>query len=141
MENYFPREVLMVFTMLANSFISSVLSAWSDSNCFGVMKLLPFNNSNQYSVSLASFKAMFILFKKSAFDCACSDSLIKAPIDVPLRRICFEITNSFFSLVRNLYNFTIRKAKSKLFGFKISSPIFKNNKSFSILNFQFSIRS
>ena len=59
-----------------------------------------FNNSIQYSVSLASFKAMLIFAAKSGFVCPRIPSFTLAPILVPLLSNCFERTNSLFSVVR-----------------------------------------
>lgn len=51
----------------------------------------------QYSVSFASLSEMLNLLIKSALDCPNSASLISAPIEVPLRRICLLKTYSFLS--------------------------------------------
>jgi len=84
--------------------MSSSQSLCIELNSFSDRYRLSFRSISQYSVSLASFKAMFILFRKSAFDCACSASLINAPIAVPLLTVCFDKVNSLFSVVKNLYN-------------------------------------
>jgi hypothetical protein len=50
---------------------------------------------------------MEILFENSFLEIAPSASSIFAPREVPLRIICFERTNSLFSIDGNLYSFTI----------------------------------
>ena len=75
------------------------------------MYSLSFKILNQYSVSLASLRATCILFIKSACDWACSTSLTKAPMDVPLRNTCFDKTNSRCYCVKNLNALTILNAK------------------------------
>jgi hypothetical protein len=72
---------------------------------------LSFRSLNQYAVSLAYLRAIFILFKKSGLDCACTASLTKALIAVPLRTTCREKINSFFTVVKYLYKLDILTAK------------------------------
>ena len=84
--------------------MSSSQSLCIELNSFSDKYWLSFKSISQYSVSFASFKAMFILFKKSAFDCACSASLISAPIAVPLLKSCFDSISSLFFVVKYLYN-------------------------------------
>lgn len=81
-----------------------------ESNSFSDMKFASLKSVSQYSVSFASLSATFILFKKSALDCACSASLIKAPIAVPLQRSYFDSTYSLWFDVSHLYKLIVRKA-------------------------------
>ena len=83
-------------------------------NWFLSMKLLSNNNSNQYSVSPDSFRDIESFAIKSAFDWANDAYFAFAPTLVPERRICFEMINSFFSWLRNLYKSIIHKANSLL---------------------------
>ena len=58
---------------------------------------------------------MLILEIKSAFDWPLLPSRTFAPMLVPLRKICLDITNSFFSAQKYLYILTILKANALLF--------------------------
>lgn len=142
MDSYFARDFFVVFTILTSKRISSSQSLCMELNSNSDKYWLSFKSINQYSVSLASFKAIFILFKKSALDCACAASLIKAPIDVPLLNSCFDKTNSVFSLISHWYKWTHRKANLYDFGSRILSInklkiILQKYK--KILNYQLSI--
>lgn len=84
-DNYFFSPVSFVdFTILTSNLISSLQSSTIDENTFHPDTTMSCKSINQYSVSFASFKATLILLIKSALDWACSASLIKAPIDVPI---------------------------------------------------------
>jgi len=83
--------------MLVNNFNNSIILGFIFSNSIWFIYFVSYNKSNQYSVSLASFSEIDNLCIKSALLCACSASLIFAPIDVPERKTCFDKTNSFLS--------------------------------------------
>ena len=107
----------------ASNLTNSSASASILSNCSLVIKSVPYNNSSQYIVSLASFCAIESLFMKSASLTPYIASAKLAPILVPHLSICYEITNSFFSSKRNLYNLIIRIANALLLSLKILSFI------------------
>ena len=90
---WFSLQVFIEDTSMA---IISFKSAVSFSTCGGFIISDLVSTSSQYSVSSASFKAIFSLLVKSALLCAFLLSRIFAPILVPERRICFERTYSFF---------------------------------------------
>ena len=83
--------------MLVNNFNNSIILGFIFSNSIWLRYFVLNNKSNQYSVSFASFQAIDNLCIKSALLCACSHSVIFAPIDVPERKTCFDKTNSFLS--------------------------------------------
>ena len=83
--------------MLVNNFNNSIILGFIFSNSILLIYFASNNKSNQYSVSLAYFSEIDNLCIKSALLCACSDSLIFAPIDVPERSNCFDKTNSFLT--------------------------------------------
>lgn len=101
----------------------SLISGKMDKNISSEMYELSFSSDSQYFVSLASFRAMYILLMKSALLCANFASLIKAPMAVPLRRTYFDSTNSRFSSFRKQYNLMIRNAKEYDFSYTILSFI------------------
>ncbi len=68
----------------------------SENNCSGIISLA-INISIQYSVSLASFKAISYLLIKSFLDCADIASLQFAPIEVEERRNCLAKTTDGWS--------------------------------------------
>ena len=103
--SYLFNDNLVVLTMRIRRWRISLHSTMIWSKCSSLIKLLSFRSIIQYSVSFASFKAMFILCRKSALDWACSASLIRAPIAVPLQSNCFDKTNSLLLSKRNLYVF------------------------------------
>jgi len=70
MKSYLFRDFFNVLTVLANKRINSIQSSCMDSYSITDRYELSFKSINQYSVSLISFNAMFILFKKSALDWA-----------------------------------------------------------------------
>ena len=109
--NYLFRAVLvMAFSIrtivwqsvmiLSNSVDSRYLASWS--------------NSSQYSVSPASFNAIYILAIKSALLCANWASFIFAPMLVPLRSNCLLRTNSLLFETKWRYKHIIRKANDLL---------------------------
>ena len=109
--NYLFRAVLvMAFSIrtivwqsvmiLSNSVDSKYLASWS--------------NSSQYSVSPASFSAIYILAIKSALLCANWASFIFAPMLVPLRSNCLLRTNSLLFETKWRYKHIIRKANDLL---------------------------
>ena len=111
MQNYL-FVLLQIDTKIAIiSLISFSMLKYSFSDMYSVL----YNSFNQYCVSLASFKAIFIFVLKSGFVCPLCASATFAPILVPLLRSCFYITNSFLSTVRYLYKLTILIEKLKLF--------------------------
>ncbi|KAA6337894.1 hypothetical protein EZS27_014063, partial [termite gut metagenome] len=110
------KLTFIVFTILASKRITSLQSLYMELNSVSCKNWLSFKSINQYSVSFASLRAMFILFKKSALDWACSASFIKAPMEVPLLNTCLDKTNSFFSEISHLYSWIILKAKEYDFG-------------------------
>lgn len=147
----------VVLTILTKSLFNSSAFGKSKSNSSDIIYSLSFNNWSQYNVSLASFKDIFILWRKSAKLCACSASRIKAPIEVALLKSCLDRINSFRSETISLNNLIIERAKSYdlsattffdiIFGFKGMIDISKYRKSpsfhnpaFFILHFQFSIQ-
>lgn len=101
----------MVLTILIKSLRSSFILLEKGVYSAIEMNAVSFKRANQYSVSLASFKAIFILFKKSFLLCACSASRINVPTAVPLRSNCLDKTNSFLSEDKCLYKPIISKAK------------------------------
>ncbi len=110
--------------------MSSSQSLCMELNSISDKKQLSFKSISQYSVSFASFKAIFILFKKSDLDCPCSASLIRAPIAVPLLKSCLDKINSFLSETSHLYKSIHLKANLYDLGatiFFINSNTFKNN--------------
>src|SRR5690242_13312241 len=87
-------------------------------NMFGVLRIMDVkvflsrypvscNNIIQYSVSLASFKAMLILWMKSLRDSPCMASFTKAPMAVPERNNCLLKTYSLWLFCKNLQQLTI----------------------------------
>ena len=82
--------------MFVNNFNNSIIFGFIFRNSDSEIYLVSNNNSNQYSVSFASFKPIDNLGIKSALLCACSDSLLFAPIEVPERNNYLDKTNSFF---------------------------------------------
>ena len=101
--------------MDVNIFAISLQSALILLNCSSFKYSVLFKSSSQYSVSQISLSAMLIFETKSALLCPCVHSRIFAPTLVPLRKSCFDITDSSFSLTKYLYSFTILTAKSMLF--------------------------
>lgn len=91
---------------------------------FSVIYLEFFNNFSQYVVSAHSFNAIYIFDKKSFLVMAYADSAKLAPILVPERNICFDITNSCFVFVKYLYRFIIRSANCSLLSFAVFSGMF-----------------
>lgn len=92
--------VLQEKIMLSNSFDSRYWASCS--------------NSSQYSVSPASFKAIYIFAVKSALLWANCASFIFAPMLVPLRSICWLRTNSLLFDTKWRYKLIIRKANDLL---------------------------
>ena len=70
-EGYLFKDSFNVLTVLANKRINSLQSLCMDSYSASERYEPSFRSINQYSVSLISFKATFILFRKSALDWAC----------------------------------------------------------------------
>lgn len=141
----------VVFTILTKSLTNS--SAFGERLSYSADWIYPlsFNNWSQYNVSLASFREMFILCKKSAVLWACSASRINAPMAVPLRSNCLDSTNSLRSDTNNRNNATTTSAKeydltattffdiaSRLKGFIRNCQYTKSAPNNHILNFQFS---
>lgn len=71
------------------------------------------SNSIQYSVSFASFKAIFILNLKSDLLKPRIPSFTLAPMLVPDLNNCLDKIYSCLSRIKNLYKFMISRAKSK----------------------------
>ena len=141
MDNYPLENVfsLAAFTMAVRSFTNSSQSSITDSNAFSCKYSVAYIRRNQYTVSYASFSAMFILLMKSGLLCACCASATLAPILVPLRINCFERIYSLCSLCKYWHSFTARTAKLKLFpciAFSKTAPY----QSLSIIHYPLSIR-
>ena len=94
----FFSDSRVVFIMAVSIFNSSLLSWFKLLNAALSIYPLSYKSSSQYSVSPASARAIFILAIKAGLDCAKEASFAFAPILIPDLTICFEITNSLFSL-------------------------------------------
>ena len=106
------RAVLRIAVSMANiSWQSASMERYASLERYPVLD----SSSSQYPVSSHSFKAMDILATKSDLLWAELASRTLAPIDVPDRSTCFEMTVSRFSSVRYRYSFTIRTANAMLF--------------------------
>lgn len=81
---------------------------------------------SQYFVSRHSLYAIEILAEKSETDMAPLASAIFAPIDVPERNTCLDITNSRFSLLKYWYNLTMRIENEYAFSYKLLSIFTKS---------------
>ena len=124
MHNYHPAVAIIIMrhtffvntdlTIDVKSRSSSLQSFNILSDSLSLMYSVSYNNSSQYSDSLASFRAIFIFAPKSAFDCPRIASFTLAPILVPHRRSCFAITNSFLLSVKYLYKLIHRIANTLL---------------------------
>ncbi len=128
MENYLLSFDFVVFTILTSNRMGSSQSLCKELKAISKIYWLSFKSINQYSVSFAPLSAIFILFKKSAFDCVCSAYLISVPIEIPFRSICFDKIYSFFSSNKNSYRFTHLNANLYDLGAKILSIINNNLK-------------
>ena len=106
---FFPLEVLMIAVKIR---IISLMSSLRGVE--GLRYSAPMSNLIQYSVSLASFRAIESLCTKSAFDWASVASLTLAPIEVPDLSICLERTYSFLFEDNSLYKEIILRAKLKV---------------------------
>ena len=132
---YFPVSKASIFSFVFFIIFINVpiitLRSWSsDLNSFSEMVSELYNNSNQYSVSEDSLRAIDNLLIKSALLWAFLLSAMLAPILVPARYTCFDMIYSFLSIKRYLYSFIMRRANCLL-----NSAI---KLSFSIINFSFS---
>ena len=105
----------LVLTMDVSSLISSVHSATMLVNSFSVKKPVSYNNSSQYSDSLASLSEIFIFAEKSALLCPLIASFTFAPMLVPHLSNCFDKTNSFLLSDKYWYSLTTLTANALLF--------------------------
>ena len=100
--------LLLIFLIIEISNLINSLQSWFNELYITSSRYpVSFKIESQYSVSLASFNAIFNLLVKSAFEGASCASAIFAPIEVPLLKICLPSINSFFSLIKNWYSLTI----------------------------------
>ena len=109
-ESYCFILFFIVFIVDVNMAIISFRSLFNESYSILSIISLSNNNSNQYAVSSASFKAIDNLWIKSTSLWAFLLSLIFAPILVPLLKICLAIIYYFFSSFKNLENLIILTA-------------------------------
>ena len=91
---------LLGYNIVINSFFSSTQSAYIDSNCSFVRISVSCKISSQYRLSAHSFNAICCLAIKSGLLIAYCASAILAPMLVPDRNSCFDITYSPFVFVR-----------------------------------------
>ena len=105
-ENYFAFGSslfsLIFLIIVTNIAISSLQSLSNELNILSSRYFVSWSRSSQYSVSSASLRAIFNLLRKSMRLCAFLDSLVFAPMLVPHRKSCFDITCSCFFSIRNL---------------------------------------
>ena len=109
--NYFPLMVLVMALSIRIMILQGVIML---SYSFASKYRDSYSKSNQYSVSPASFKAIYILAIKSALLCANCASFMFAPTLVPLRSTCLLRTNSLLIDTKWRYKLIIRKANDLL---------------------------
>ena len=122
---FFELNYLLFFAVLIEEISIRLSSRQSFSMEEAVLSsIIPdfFNTRSQYSVSAASFKDIWSLAIKSALLLPYCASLTLAPMEVPLRSICLDITDSCFDLRRYWWSLTIRAPKS--IDFSISNILF-----------------
>lgn len=110
------NRCFVVLIIFAISRIDSLWSACMELNSICDEKSLFFMRIDRYSVSLASLKAIFVLFGKFAFDCACPASFVDTPMAVPFLDNCFDKANSFFFATDRSYGLITIDANEYDFG-------------------------
>ena len=105
------RVFVVAISMCRISLQSLVRLAWA----VGVIRLVSFKRSSQYSVSAHSFREIVVFIKNSFLLMAYWASVRFAPMEVPERSSCLARTNSCCSSQRLLYKLYIRIANFRLF--------------------------
>ena len=101
----FQIQATIVFLEVSH-FFKNLIKNWYELSCNyhyidESPSIIPHPNNKKFIVH-RNDQSIFSLLIKSAFDWAYIDSLTKAPIDVPERKICLLKTYSLCSLIKNL---------------------------------------
>ena len=117
--SYSLRCIRVVLSIEKRIFANSSASLNKLSKLFSLKKSVSLSKESQYFVSRHSLYDIDILEEKSAFEIAPLASDIFAPTLVPLLNNCFESINSFLSLLRNWYAFTILTANKYALSYRL----------------------